>query len=96
MRNGFFPGGASAGSLSFSIRAMWWYQGICARSSCTIARSGHAAAKATSEYAIKTINPDILIPIHTQNPEEFKKIHGDVSDCEAGGEDRDSRGLTLA
>jgi ribonuclease J len=39
--------------------------------------SGHAG-KSDLEYAIKAINPDILIPIHTQNPEEFKKIHGDV------------------
>jgi ribonuclease J len=39
--------------------------------------SGHAG-KGDLEYAIKTINPDILIPIHTQNPEEFKKIHDKV------------------
>ena len=39
--------------------------------------SGHAG-ESCLEYAIKAINPDILIPIHKQNPEEFKKIHGDV------------------
>ena len=39
--------------------------------------SGHAG-KGDLEYAIKTINPEILIPIHTQNPEEFKKIHDNV------------------
>ena len=39
--------------------------------------SGHAG-KSDLEYAIKTIQPDILIPIHTQNPEEFKKIHDNV------------------
>jgi ribonuclease J len=39
--------------------------------------SGHAG-KSDLEYAIRAINPDILIPIHTQNPEEFKKIHGNV------------------
>ena len=30
------------------------------------------------EYAIKTINPDILIPIHTRNPKEYIKIHDKV------------------
>jgi ribonuclease J len=39
--------------------------------------SGHAG-KSDLEYAIKTINPEILIPIHTQNPEEFKKYHDHV------------------
>ena len=39
--------------------------------------SGHAG-KSDLEYAVRAIRPDILIPIHTQNPEEFKKIHGDV------------------
>jgi ribonuclease J len=39
--------------------------------------SGHAG-KSDLECAIKKINPDILIPIHTQNPEEFKKIHDNV------------------
>ena len=39
--------------------------------------SGHDG-KSDLEYAIRAINPDILIPIHTQNPEEFKKIHENV------------------
>ncbi len=39
--------------------------------------SGHAG-KSDLEYAVKTIDPDILVPVHTQNPEEFKKIHDDV------------------
>ncbi len=39
--------------------------------------SGHASKK-DIEYAIKKINPDILIPIHTQCPEEFAKIHDNV------------------
>jgi ribonuclease J len=39
--------------------------------------SGHAG-KSDLEYAVRTINPDILIPIHTQNPGEFKKIHDNV------------------
>jgi ribonuclease J len=46
--------------------------------------SGHAG-KSDLEYAIKKINPDILIPIHTQNPEEFKKIHDNVKIPEKGG-----------
>ena len=24
------------------------------------------------------INPKVLIPIHTESPEEFKKVHGNV------------------
>jgi ribonuclease J len=39
--------------------------------------SGHAS-KSDLEYAIKKIDPEILIPIHTQNPEEFQKIHDNV------------------
>lgn len=39
--------------------------------------SGHAG-KSDLKYAVETINPEILIPIHTQNPEEFKKIHDRV------------------
>jgi ribonuclease J len=39
--------------------------------------SGHAG-KSDLEHAIKTIDPEILIPIHTRNPEEFKKIHDHV------------------
>jgi ribonuclease J len=39
--------------------------------------SGHAG-KSDLEHAVRTIYPEILIPIHTQNPEEFKKIHDHV------------------
>jgi len=39
--------------------------------------SGHAS-KSDIEYAIKKIKPELLIPIHTQNPEEFTKIHDNV------------------
>jgi len=46
--------------------------------------SGHAG-KSDLEYAIKKINPDVLIPIHTQNPEEFKKIHDNVKIPEKSG-----------
>ena len=45
--------------------------------------SGHAS-KSDIEYAIKKIKPEILIPIHTQNPEEFKKIHDNVIIPEKG------------
>jgi ribonuclease J len=46
--------------------------------------SGHAS-KSDIEYAIKKIKPEILIPIHTQNPEEFRKIHDDVRVPKKGG-----------
>ena len=46
--------------------------------------SGHAG-KSDLEYTIKNINPDILIPVHTHNPEEFKKIHDNVISPEKGG-----------
>lgn len=39
--------------------------------------SGHASKK-DLEYAVKKIKPDILIPVHTQNPEEFRKVHDNV------------------
>lgn len=39
--------------------------------------SGHAG-KSDLKYAVETINPDILIPVHTQNAEEFKTIHDRV------------------
>lgn len=39
--------------------------------------SGHAG-KGDLEYAVRKINPKTLIPIHTQNPEEFRKIHDHV------------------
>ncbi|MDD5111292.1 MAG: MBL fold metallo-hydrolase [Candidatus Altiarchaeota archaeon] len=46
--------------------------------------SGHAG-KSDLEYAIKKINPEILIPIHTQNPEEFEKIYENVRIPAKGG-----------
>jgi ribonuclease J len=39
--------------------------------------SGHAS-RSDLEYAIKKIDPEMLIPVHTQNPEEFQKIHDNV------------------
>lgn len=39
--------------------------------------SGHAG-KSDLKLAIEAINPEILIPIHTRNAEEFKKIHDHV------------------
>ena len=45
--------------------------------------SGHAG-KSDLEYAVKEINPDILIPIHTQNPKEFEKIHDNVKILKRG------------
>jgi len=39
--------------------------------------SGHAG-KSDLKHAVETVNPEILIPIHTQNAEEFKKIHDRV------------------
>ncbi len=39
--------------------------------------SGHASRE-DIENTIKKIKPDVLIPIHTQNPKEFEKIHENV------------------
>jgi ribonuclease J len=39
--------------------------------------SGHASSKDLEE-AIGTIKPKILIPIHTESAEEFKKLHANV------------------
>lgn len=39
--------------------------------------SGHASKQDIIE-TVKKIKPKILIPIHTQSPEEFKKVHDDV------------------
>jgi len=39
--------------------------------------SGHASAKDLVEF-IKTVNPKLLIPVHTQNSEDFRKIHQNV------------------
>ena len=46
--------------------------------------SGHAG-KSDLKYAVRKIAPEILIPIHTQNPEEFKKIHDNVIIPKRGG-----------
>ncbi|MCK4319452.1 MBL fold metallo-hydrolase [Candidatus Micrarchaeota archaeon] len=45
--------------------------------------SGHAS-KNDLVGAIKKINPNILIPVHTQNSEEFKKHHSNVIIPEKG------------
>ena len=39
--------------------------------------SGHAT-RSDIEYAVKRIGPEILIPVHTENAEEFRKIHENV------------------
>jgi ribonuclease J len=39
--------------------------------------SGHAGGKEIQEM-VQTINPKELMPIHTQHPELFKKIHNNV------------------
>jgi mRNA degradation ribonuclease J1/J2 len=39
--------------------------------------SGHAA-KGDIEYAVRKIAPEILIPVHTKNAAEFRKIHDNV------------------
>ena len=39
--------------------------------------SGHASKKDLIDI-IKKIKPNILIPIHTQNPKEFEKIHSEL------------------
>jgi ribonuclease J len=46
--------------------------------------SGHAG-KSDLKYAVRKIAPEILIPIHTRNPEEFKKIHDNVIIPKRGG-----------
>ncbi|MFP3949856.1 MAG: MBL fold metallo-hydrolase [Candidatus Micrarchaeia archaeon] len=45
--------------------------------------SGHASRK-DLERIIKEINPEVLIPVHTNNPEEFKKFHKNVLIPEKG------------
>lgn len=39
--------------------------------------SGHASKQDIIEF-VKKINSKVLIPIHTENPEEFKKIHTNI------------------
>lgn len=45
--------------------------------------SGHMDKKGLIE-AIKKINPKVLIPVHTNVPEEFRKVHKNVKVVEAG------------
>tara|TARA_Y100000294_G_C8544303_1_gene332470 strand:- start:257 stop:1612 length:1356 start_codon:yes stop_codon:yes gene_type:complete len=46
--------------------------------------SGHASKQELLEV-VKKINPKVLIPVHTENPEEFKKVHGNVKIVDKGG-----------
>ncbi len=46
--------------------------------------SGHAS-KEDLENLIEEINPEVLIPIHTSKPEEFRKLHKNVILPEKGG-----------
>ena len=45
--------------------------------------SGHASRK-DLEYVIKEINPEVLIPVHTNVPEAFKEFHPNVLIPEKG------------
>ena len=45
--------------------------------------SGHASRE-DLERVVKEINPEILIPVHTSKPEEFKKFHSNVKLPEKG------------
>jgi len=45
--------------------------------------SGHISGKELEEF-IKKIKPDLVIPIHTEHPEEFKKFHKNVKIVEKG------------
>ncbi|MFA5392136.1 MAG: MBL fold metallo-hydrolase [Candidatus Paceibacterota bacterium] len=45
--------------------------------------SGHISGKELGEF-ISQIKPDIVIPIHTEAPEEFKKFHKNVKIVEKG------------
>ena len=45
--------------------------------------SGHISGKELAEF-IKKIQPEIIIPIHTEFPEEFKKMHKNVLIVEKG------------
>ena len=46
--------------------------------------SGHASKQELLEV-VKKINPKVLIPVHTESPEEYKKVHGNVKIVEKGG-----------
>ncbi|NMB92258.1 MAG: MBL fold metallo-hydrolase [Parcubacteria group bacterium] len=45
--------------------------------------SGHISGKELEEF-ISKIKPDVVIPIHTEHPEEFKKLHKNVKIVEKG------------
>ena len=45
--------------------------------------SGHASKQDLIEF-VNTVNPKVLIPIHTENAEEFKKVHDKVKIVEKG------------
>ena len=45
--------------------------------------SGHASAK-DIEKMVKRVKPDVLIPIHTANPELFADFHSDVRVVDPG------------
>ena len=47
--------------------------------------SGHASKQDIIEL-VKKINPKVLIPIHTESAEEFKKVHGNVRVVKIGEE----------
>jgi hypothetical protein len=42
-----------------SSSATWWYHGNCASHACTIAKSGHAAAKARMYLRLRGENPEV-------------------------------------
>ena len=43
----------------------------------TLHTSGHADEKAVKKL-IETVNPDVIIPVHTENAERFKEIAPDI------------------
>ena len=45
--------------------------------------SGHASRKDLEEIA-RSINPKVLIPVHTENAEAFRKVHFNVKIPEKG------------
>ena len=45
--------------------------------------SGHASKEDLREV-VKKIKPKVLITVHTENPEEYKKVHGNVKIVEKG------------
>ena len=45
--------------------------------------SGHISGKELAEF-IQKIQPEMVIPVHTEFPEEFKKMHKKVKIVEKG------------